>query len=232
MFKVLLYSLFSSHKEYVLKEFITHTDKILAESKDLDIDVDRLFIDNSPDPEFHKAYPDTLYLRKGKNIREIMMHCDNMARQRVIDEAYTHLFKLESDLFPPANIIPRLLMHEKLVVGCGYFIGHGNNARLLQSEIDMGRHRHSLQMQNRQSFLSYNGKLQPATQFGTGCILVHKSILNNVKFRVNAFDDIHADSHFHYDVFMRGITSYIDTSIVPFHINSDWDLIYNKEKKI
>jgi hypothetical protein len=159
-----------------------------------------------------------------------MCNCDNYARQKVLNEGYTHLFKLECDLFPPENIVAKLLMARREVLGLGYFIGFGNECRFLQSEIDMGKRRFSLQMSNRQSFLSFNGDLQPATQFGTGCVLIHKSILQFIKFRVNLNDDIHADSNFHYDLFMNNITAYLDTSVIPDHYNSDWSLIYKTEK--
>lgn len=232
MFKVLLYSPITNYKKYVLPEYIKHTDRIISFCKSLGIQIDRLLIDNSQDINFHKEFPDTIYLREGENIREIMCNCDNYARQKVLDDNYTHLFKLECDLFPPENIIPRLIMHEVPVVGLGYFIGFGDECRFLQSDIDMGRHRFSLQMQNRASFLRYNGKLQPATQFGTGCILIRGDIFRIIKFRVNPDDDIHADSNFHYDLFMNNIVAYLDTAIIPYHFNSDWNLIYSKEKVV
>jgi hypothetical protein len=226
--RILLYSPVSDHKDYILHEWITYVNNMKYIYP-----FDILLIDNSKNPEYHKQYSNCIYYqRKDENqsIRAIMADCDEIARKYVIENDYDYMFKLECDLFPPMNIIEELLYYNKPVIGCSYFIGFGNESRLLAMEIDThGTERNTRQLTWLQSFINYDGTVKKAFQIGTGCILIHKKILNRIKFRIVDNDDSHADSWFHHDLFFMDIPVYLHTGIIPRHENSKWTEIYKNE---
>ncbi len=72
------------------------------------------------------------------------------------------------------------------------------------------------------SCLKHDGTLQNAWANGIGCNLIHRSILEQVKFRYDKERDGLCDSWFAWDLKALGIPMYVDTSMYAYHKNKDW----------
>ena len=195
---------------------------------------DIYLVDNSRNPEYHKNLRYTHYVKidhvnpsESKEVRDLMAASMEKIRHRVLSRDYDYLFSLECDIFPPAQIIELLMCHGKDVAGCSYFTEHGNKTRmqLLNAEEVQPNKFVSFYETWENTFHFYDGQLNVAYANGIGCVLIKRNVLEQITFRVSKDDIGYPDSFFHHDIFMLGITNYVDTSIIPKHWNSRWSTI-------
>jgi hypothetical protein len=67
-----------------------------------------------------------------------------------------------------------------------------------------------------------DGKLKRVFTAGIGACLMHKSILENIKFRIQPNEPSHPDIYFARDMYDMGIEFMADTSLYLEHDNRDW----------
>ena len=230
--KILLGTLTSHHKDYCLDQWAKYV-------KSLTYPVDVLVLDNSEDEAHVKKITDLglnaiHYRTERDTIQEIMCDCNNYIRDKVLKENYDFLFSLETDVFSAPNIIENLLLHRKPVVGVPYFIHKHYDSKLITFDVEeFGDFRLSGSMKPKQAFKYVDGTVKRAHQLGLGCILIHRSVLEMIEFRIE--DDqtgSHPDSFFHQDCLAKGIPVYADTMEIATHINTaTWLDIYKQQNK-
>jgi hypothetical protein len=150
----------------------------------------------------------------------------------VLKEGYSHLFFLETDLFPSTQILPLFESFNQPVVCGSYLSFHGSQTIAISQEIkrffeDGAMVRNYTLLE---SFLHANGTFRQCYSVGFGCSLIHREVLEKVKFRylpdayvVNSdVSDAHADSYFYADLQRFQIPTYLYTGKVIRHYNSDW----------
>jgi hypothetical protein len=229
--KVLLCSPINIVKEYCLYQWLDHIKK-------LTFPVDIFLVDNSFLPSFSNKIRDLSFncfheKPGGREARYFMASSLERCRVKFLNKNYTHFFSLECDLFPPLDIVERLLAHDLDIVGTTYWTDHGYDTKLQLRKIynlhtDYETHTKEfdtpyLTFEEAQSFM--DGQCKPIYANGIGCTLIRRWILEDFKFRIDADNPGFADSFFHMDLWRAGIPNFVDTSIIPLHRNSNWNTV-------
>lgn len=228
--KILLAAPNSVHKNYCFKEWL-----ILAKSFGCDI----FIADNSPLDANKDLYeslkvPYEWINPHGKSSEQFICESQNKIREKVLKEGYTHLFFLETDLFPPTQILPLFLAMDVPVVSAPYFIYKNSFTTPMNQEIrifdgEAITRNYTLG----ESFSFMDGGLKKCYATGFGCTLVKRQVLQQVDFRYtqdqyvqdNHIGPSHADSYFYADLQKVRIQAYLYTGITVRHYNSDWNKI-------
>ncbi|MFH1460587.1 MAG: hypothetical protein ABIG64_09515 [Candidatus Omnitrophota bacterium] len=227
--KILLATPISNIKNYIIWHYFDWIKQLTYPNLDF------LFVDNSRDENFHKEVTrrtgfECLYLppEKDESIRVFMCRCNNLIRDIFLKRKHDFLFSLECDLICALNTIEHLLSLHKKVVGLPYFIHHSYYSKILMMRYeDFGAERMLKNLSIDEGFLFFDGKVKETSQIGIGCLLIHKSILEKLEFRVELNEDSHADTYFHRDLKEKlNEKAYIDTRYIAFHYNGNWTKIY------
>jgi hypothetical protein len=230
--KVLLCSPINIVKEYCLYRWLSHINKLSY------FNLEIFLVDNSPNPAFSQKIRGLGFNcvhepPKDRETRDYMARSLQRCQTKFLSGDYTHFFSLECDVFPPLDIIERLLKHNLEVVGTTYWTEQGFNTRMqlrtiYNSHTDFKKHvkeykSRFLTFEETQLFI--DGQVNPIYANGIGCTLIERSILEVIKFRIDPKDIGYPDTFFHTDLFQAGIQNYVDTSIIPEHMNSSWNTI-------
>ncbi|MDA3911423.1 MAG: hypothetical protein PF448_08715 [Bacteroidales bacterium] len=255
MKKILLFTTFSSHKDYIIREFILQLQTMSWYYSDHpDYHVDFLLMENSADAEYHKQFT---YLTKdpnfqikhinpaGREIKYYLTECQEYARQLSENENYDYLFSLECDIFPPINVIELLEQQSAIInqqstinnqqptiTGAGYWISFGYGSHFLWEIVDKvtDQYHRTYCKTILSAFLKIDGQTHPAYGIGIGCILISKDIISSFRFRVSEISTGPSDKFFNRDMYLQNIQILIDTSILCHHENMDWKVLpdYNE----
>lgn len=167
-----------------------------------------------------------------------MAECNEMIRKKVISEGYDYLMSIESDVFPPKNIIQRFLNQGKLHIAGIYKIGFGKwKYPLLQIVEKTGESKDGFdegnirQMHWMEMIPFIDGATKPIHGCGLGCALMHRTILEKFKFRTVKGRSVHADSWWYMDMWNAGVPAFVDTSVICEHRNKDWMKVWDKRNK-
>lgn len=233
MKKILLACPVSELKDYILPAWIERVKEI---RKVYPVTV--LLVDNSPGPAYFRKLKKLINAevihrpqRKNETLRETMAACNNIINHYLQGNGFDYLFSLECDIFPPADVLPRLLAHQKPVCSAVYNIGSTDQRKIMVQDF-VSTNTFQIKILNystEQGFHLVNGQLQQVFACGLGCILIESSILKGYTFRTDPGFKVHADTFFHYDLFTREIPVYLDTDIFCPHINQNWNLINQKK---
>jgi hypothetical protein len=225
--KILLAAPNSYHKNYCFEEWIN-----LAKSFKVDI----FIADNSPgdcNKDLYKKHGiDYVWTNpRGRCSHDFICSSQMKIRQKVLSEGYTHLFFLETDLFPPRTILKLLECMDLPVVSVPYFIYKNRGTMLMNQEIrifgDGGIVRNYTLLE---SFNFMDGKIHQSFATGFGCCLIKAAVLEAAPFRwigdkfvVNdKKEPSHPDSFFYADLQRLKIKSFLYTGYTVNHYNSDW----------
>lgn len=224
-------------KKYAFERFIDNVMQFTYPNFDV-----KLF-DNTDDGGEFTAYMNT-YVEKhhGKGARfealnTLLMH--NMKTDSVIERMarshndcrdftlrlkYDYLLHLETDLFPPSNIIEELMMQAKPIISALYYVDNGIYRKpMIQRSIKLApRFLSSKNFMANEDLCFCDGTVKKVAHAGLGCILIHKSVLEKVNFRHIEGVNNHPDTYFAEDCAKERIPIMLDTSIVVEHENSPW----------
>jgi len=226
-------------KDYCVHEWIAHIKDLKYSNYDIFI------VDNTNDKGKHaKWMRDTFgievvhHFNKKAHLAQMMSECNEIIRKKVIDEGYDYLMSIESDVFPPKNIIPKLMNHNRLIVSGMYQIGFREHKfPILQIVEPQGLnpdgtpHLNIRQMWWSEMLQFIDGTVKPIHGCGIGCTLMRKELLEKFKFRYEKDIPTHADSWLYLDLQNAGVQAYVDTSILCKHLNTDWLKVYEERKK-
>lgn len=163
--------------------------------------------------------------KKGEHLYETINRC-HMACSEYALKKKASLLHLETDIFPPINVIERLMAHKKLVVGGYYDIFYGSKRKLMvQTLEEYGRHVRAFRTApfvEETEPLMITGKLEKVYHVGLGCVLIQPQVLEKVPFRVDMNYNYHTDTWFANDCFIFKIPIYCDTTLSCKHRNNTW----------
>ena len=134
---------------------------------------------------------------------------------------YSHLLMLESDIIPDKDVVNRLLSYNLPVVGHSYFLYHGNQTKPMNQSSKKGT-----VLEGKFEFDSLMGSFLkakpypvPSDHIGLGCVMIERSVLENINFRYQEKGNLISDSCFYNDLMALGIQPYVDTSKTVKHLS-------------
>ena len=225
--KVLICCPTAQVKEYCIDDWLLNVSNFTYNNKSI------YLCDNSETLDFYTELKHKLKVKtefdmcgldrvspNNKSIKQAIALSHEKCRQYAIDNKFDYMLHLECDLFPPLNIIERLLDSNKRIVGATYFIELGSESKLMiqESEHFGNAHRSSYNLDNADlSFI--DGTTKQVFSCGLGCVLIHKSIFNKYPFRYEEGAVVHPDSFFYGDLKQYNEKVFVDTSIHVKHNN-------------
>ena len=206
-------------KEYCFGDWVNSAQNLTYDNYDIHI------VDNSDERDFYSKWKDVISMSRVSpttypSLKHVMAKSHDECRKKALDGGYDYLLHLESDIFPPSDVIEQLLSANAKIIGATYHIGVGEDSQLMIQQMEnFGeglRETYGLE----QGDLSFaDGKIKRVFSCGLGCILIHRSVLDKFKFRYEAGANVHPDSFFFYDMDAIGEKVYVDTSIYCKHEN-------------
>lgn len=196
-------------------------------------DFDILLVDNSATSDYFNEFSKKVPMVKTsriENLKELISRDRNLLREKVINENYDYLLSLEIDVIPPVDLIERLLSHKKEIVSGVYYKDYDLTIKkegeiikkaktilpLLWQRVDGENVRQLTQKEVEEP------KLIEVAISGLGCLLIHRDILKNIKFRIDLNQSPSCDDvWFCYDANKLGYKIYADTSIKCKHLLKD-----------
>tara|TARA_R110000851_G_scaffold15298_8_gene50753 strand:- start:5250 stop:6020 length:771 start_codon:yes stop_codon:yes gene_type:complete len=218
-------------KNYCLSQFLDNI-KNFSYPKDR---IEIFFADNSKDNT------NALMLNKKYNIKcfwkdysdmsmfEKMADSHNQIKRYFLDSEAQYLLHLESDVFPPKDVIEQLLWARKPVVNAMYQVFDASH-RQPCIKLTNYMHEFSRVFVNHKSLDGcyhwwLEGKPQPVFIGGIGCCLMKRKVMQNFGFRhdTTLTENFPPDSYFAEDLRAKGVKNYVHTGVVCFHWNrEDW----------
>lgn len=236
--KILISSPTASAKDYCFKEWIENImnfkyPNFIVRVFDNSVNEGRLgqssfernihFFDSYGDnnAQFYSTLSATQHV---ESMIERMCISHNDCRDELLKGDYTHLLHLETDVFPPHDVIERLLSHQKQVVGAVYHRDEGAWRKpMLQRHVYNAPKNVMTQNFNSNEEATFmDGTLKQVASVGLGCVLIRRDVLEKIKFRFTKGQDLHPDTFFSEDCFRNKIGVYADTSIICRHDNKAW----------
>jgi len=218
--KILVACPTASAKEYCMKEWVRHTKNLTYDNYDV------FMADNSERWDFynkwkHEVWMERVNPKNFKSYRHALAESHNRCRAKVISGDYDYLLHLESDVFPPIDIIERLLEAQKPVVGALYHIELGAESKLMLQDIDKFGHKHRTIYNLDHTDMSFvDGSVKRIHHCGLGCVLIKREVLERVEFRYEDGAPVHPDSIFFADLDTLKVPVFVDTSILCKHKNT------------
>lgn len=224
--KVLVVTPHNEVKNYCFDKWLDRVTNLTYPNYDI------LIADNSPSnknkKKIMKAGVSCIHIKpKNKANQKYIAESHDALRNYALIKGYDFILHLESDVFPPHDIIERLLVHRKTVVSAMYFIDFGDKSHLMLQGIENigGTLKFTTNIEEGHDIQYVDGQLKEVYACGLGCMLIHRSILEKIKFRWEEGAFAHPDSFFAADLKTLGIKQYLDTSILCHHENSSWATI-------
>ena len=214
----------SEHKGYCLKEYLDGVKELTYPKFDF------LLVDNSENDEYFKKIESMkVDVVKGpyfSSAKERIVASRNLLREKVLDEGYDYFLSLEQDVVPPKDVIERLLDLDKKVITGVVFTKYEIGGEKRFKPLVWGFQ----EKEDRMRFMDTEvakGGIYRIKACGLGCLLIHRSVLEKIKFRLfdgeNTFDDI----PFCKDCEDNGFEIYVDADVKCKHYieGMDWDSI-------
>jgi hypothetical protein len=154
-----------------------------------------------------------------------MARSHNDCRSFAIANNYDYLLHLESDVFPPKDVIENLIFNNKDVVGAIFYRDEGRHRCLMAQRriYCTASIVKSFNLKADEDLWYLDGKLHEVASVGLGCVLIKTNkVFNKVKFRYVERKNMHPDSYFSEDCFRKKIKIFLDTNIVCKHENRQW----------
>ncbi|MBN1644751.1 hypothetical protein JW851_01755 [Candidatus Woesearchaeota archaeon] len=189
---------------------------------------DILLVDNSPSEQYFKKIQEA-----GINVikdlprarpHDSIVQSRNIIRERFLKGNYDYLLSLEQDVIPPENVIEKLLRHNKKVIsGVYYTIYTFHGIPKLRPLIwaDVPGEPDKMRFMNSECTAAKNSNqpvLKKIKMCGLGCVLIHKSVLEKIKFRVPNDCSTYDDFAFCSDARESGENIWADLSLQCKHI--------------
>lgn len=217
-------------KDYCLKDWIDRVKNLTYPNYDY------CLIDNSDGTSYTKKLRmkgiKAYHVSRGENSRQAIANAQNFIRKKVLDEGYDYWLSVESDLLPPKDIIERLMIRNKPVIGVIYMIGFANNPSQPQRPCVFVLDQKNGGIMGTRNINPQEGMqlvgtgVQRVHGVGLGCTLIKRWLLEKFVFwHDQRFNNKHSDVYFYMDLHNSSIPVYVDTNIIVEHRNQPWNLV-------
>ena len=152
--------------------------------------------------------------------KSILAKSHDKCRLYALENDFDYLLHLETDIFPPADVIERLLDAKQKVIGAMYHIEVGARSTLMIQKIEeFGNELRETYNLDECDIDFVDGEVKRVFSCGLGCVLIHRSVLSQVGFRYEEGSPVHPDSFYYADLDAKQIPVFVDTSIYCNHDN-------------
>ena len=213
----------------------------------------RLVVDNSRGTSYvetlRRRGVNAVTVERGESSHEAIKNGYQRLWNHVLDNDFDYLLTVESDLIPQRDVIDRLLMHDRPIVGSWYFLGKKDQNAALQPCIMVDKKDEetghigskmlgAIENEDGTKNLDvgviqqwYNSGLRRCHGCGFGCTLIHRSIIEAIPeldYVKTDTHEKHTDSWFYYQLRNNDISVFVDTDRVVEHHPSDWDAVKDR----
>jgi len=209
-------------KEYCLDKYINALKSLTYQNKDI------LFVDNSKTHDyFNKIKSKGFAVIKDKPLKkphDSIVQSRNLLRKEFLKKDYDYFLSLEQDVIPPKDIVEKLLTHNKKVISAVYytwykFFGVPKLRPLIWADVENDNTKmRFMNSECRKALNSKESVLEKIKMCGLGCVLIHRSVLEKIKFKVPENYSTFDDFVFCNDVRKLGEIVWADLSIQCDHI--------------
>jgi len=213
-------------KNYCWQRFIEQYEALTYPNKMLFV------VDNSKDKKNCKSISKLGYKchyidPKHKPAKQILAESEETMRQFVVGCGAEFMLSWESDVFcDNPDIIQRFIKAKKPVINAIYPIRTGADREL--NIMLMNENANMIQPYRKTFFAGDNyvnfvdGKVKRCFSGGLGLCLIHKNVLQKIKFKFYKDNEMLPDFIFANDLCTLGIPNHIDTAVYCKHDNREW----------
>ena len=170
----------------------------------------------------------------GVPLMEKLADSHNQIRRYFLESQADYLLHLESDIFPPKDVIEQLLWARKPIVTSLYQIFDGSwrtpcirlydkkppfyNEFIFHYELINFHHWWS------------DGTVKEVFIAGIGCTLMHRKVMQHFEFRHDSTNEVSnpPDTYFALDLSGKKVQNWVHTGVISFHWNrEDWGRHFN-----
>lgn len=170
----------------------------------------------------------------GVPIMEKLADSHNQVRRYFLESDADYLLHLESDIFPPKDVIEQLLWARKPIVTSMYQLFDGAwRTPCIRIQDKKTLHYNDIifdyELNNFHHYWS-DGTIKEVFIAGIGCTLMHRKIMQNIQFRhdTTTKEGSPPDTYFAMDLREKKVKNYIHTGVISFHWNKeDWGRHFN-----
>ena len=166
-----------------------------------------------------------------EDVRQRIVDSRNILRDYALKNNYDYFLSLEQDVIPPRDIIPRLLGRNKKIVSGVYFklydvliTNTGKRDGIVQKKgkaimpVLFGFTKETDKMYVLRPHEVSGSKFFKVRAAGLGCMLIHRDVLEKVKFRKEEGNEAYDDVLFCGDAYDQGFEIFADTSVKSRHL--------------
>lgn len=223
-------------KNYCLDAFMNNINNFTYPKSNIEIFV----ADNSSSNENALMIRDKYKVKtfwkdyEGVSVMEKLADSHNQIRRYFLESNADYLLHLESDIFPPKDIIEQLLWARKPIVTSMYQIFDGSwrtpciriqdKKTLYYNDIIF-----DYELNNFHHYWT-DGTIKEVFIAGIGCTLINRKIMEKIQFRTDTTtkDGSPPDTYYCIDLRNAKIKNFVHTGIISFHWNrEDWGRHFN-----
>lgn len=213
---------------YCIDEYLKRVRELKFKNFDL------LLVDNSETDAYAEKLRmlgiNVLKVDRQKDVRLRIAESRNMLREYVLKNDYDYLFSLEQDVIPPKDVLSRLLRHQKKIVSGIYFKIYSLTYPVHKKDEIIVREKKALtplifkfsDEPDKMRVCGYKDiecdKFFKIRACGLGCVIIHRDVLEKVKFRKEEGSESYDDFIFCTDAYENGFDIYADTSVKCKHL--------------
>ena len=223
--RILVGSPVSDLYDYCFNEFLQSRKSLTYPDHDL------FFVDNSKSESFSKKLKENRlpFARIGylENARERMVVSRNILRKKALEEGYDYFLNLDQDIIPPEDIIERMLKNNKKIQTGVYFVYNNQysseRSRYLIPTLWVSDEVQNKKIDGASIRLMHpketeQNKLVRVISCGSGCLFIHRNVLEKIEFRYDPFFPYFDDNWFCRDIFYNDFEIFADLSIKCKHL--------------
>jgi hypothetical protein len=170
----------------------------------------------------------------GVPIMEKLADSHNQVRRYFLESDADYLLHLESDIFPPKDVIEQLLWARKPIVTSLYQLFDGAwRTPCIRIQDKKTLHYNDIifdyELNNFHHYWT-DGTIKEVYIAGIGCTLIHRKIMQNIQFRhdTTTKEGSPPDTYFAMDLREKKVKNWIHTGVISFHWNKeDWGRHFN-----
>ena len=170
----------------------------------------------------------------GVPIMEKLADSHNQVRRYFLESDADYLLHLESDIFPPKDVIEQLLWARKPIVTSMYQLFDGAwRTPCIRIQDKKTLHYNDIvfdyELNNFHHYWT-DGTIKEVFIAGIGCTLMNRKIMKNIQFRhdTTTKEGSPPDTYFAMDLRDKKVKNWIHTGVISFHWNKeDWGRHFN-----